>query len=94
MTAGRFYTRKQELNLACNLDCYDHNHSIYALQLYAGHLKSKGLNLPADNQKTFVENMLEECGGKITDFGLVIRNDKPMTEVYESGQNQGMSLDM
>ena len=83
------------INTACNLDCYNYDPEITSAEDFIiNHYDNDPAKLArADDLDG--EKLLARCGGKITEYGFVARNDTPMEQVYEPPepeQEQGMQM--
>jgi hypothetical protein len=83
------------INYACNLDCYEYDPEIQSPEDFVIHTYGDDPVRLARADEFDGEKLLAKCGGKITEYGFVARNEQPMKQVYKSPepeQGQGISM--
>lgn len=70
------------INFAYNLDCYEFNPEIQSAEDFVMYTYDDDPVKLAQADELDGETLLAKCGGKITPYGFVARNDTQMTEVY------------
>jgi hypothetical protein len=83
------------VNAAFNLDSYDFKENIQSPEEFIADYYDNDLIKIARGNELDAEKLMRESGGKITQYGYVARNDKPIEQIYEPrepGKQSSMAM--
>jgi hypothetical protein len=79
------------VNAAFNLDSYDFKENVQSLEDFVADYYDNDLVKIARSSELDAEKLLSVSGGKITRYGYVARNDKPIEQIYEPREPERQS---